>query len=149
MSKQAPADRMEQVVRTYIQACNEADAAAIAACFSADAIHYMPVNDRGLGSWRGAATIGARFEALVKASGRRWTIDQLLTDADRHATVLEWTSFNRERDRLLRGVDWFDFDPETLRIAAVRSFVATVSNPEATRVEQQDFDYAGRGYPTL
>jgi len=149
MTQSPLAQRMEQVVKTYIQACNDADAEAIAACFCPDAIHHMPVNDRGIVSWRGAATIGERFETLVKASGRRWTVDQLLTDVERHASILEWTAFNRDRDKLVRGVDWFDFDPQTLRIAAVRSFVATVSNPEAQCVEQQDFDYAGRGYPTL
>src|ERR1700677_15857 len=127
MTQDTIARRMEHVVSVYIQACNDADAEAIEACFCPDAIHHMPVNDRGLGSWRGAATIGAQFSALVKASGRRWTVDQLLTDVGRHATILEWTAFNRERDRLVRGVDWFDFDPETLRIQAVRSFVATVS----------------------
>jgi len=109
----------------------------------------MPVNVRGVESWRGAATIGAKFEGLVKTSGRSWTVDQLLTDVERHVTILEWTAFNRERDKLVRGVDWFDFEPEAARIVAVRSFVATVSNPDAIRVEQLDFDYAGRGYPTL
>ena len=109
----------------------------------------MPVNDRRLENWRGATEIGARFEALMKTSGRSWSVDQLVSDLDRHVSVLEWTSFNKERDRLVRGVDWFDFEPQTDRIAAVRSFIAAVSNPEAPRVEQQDFDYAGKGYPTL
>jgi hypothetical protein len=149
MTQNRLAQQLEQVVRTYIQACNDADGDAVAACFSSDAVHYMPLNDRGLESWRGATTIGAKFESLVKASGRSWTVDQLLTDVDRHAVILEWTAFNRERDRLVRGVDWFDFDPHSGLIASVRSFVATVSNPDAVRVEQQDFDYAGRGYPTL
>ncbi|HEY5107201.1 MAG TPA: nuclear transport factor 2 family protein [Caulobacteraceae bacterium] len=149
MVQQTLANRMEHVVRTYIQACNDADAEAITACFCADAVHYMPVNDRGLESWRGAVTIGTRSKTLVKASGRNWTVDQQLTDAGRHATILEWTAFNGARDRLVRGVDWFDFDPQTLLIKTVRSFVATMSNPEDVRVEQQNFDYAGRGYPTL
>jgi len=109
----------------------------------------MPVNDRGVETWRGAATIGAKFETLVKASGRRWTVDKLITDVGRQVTILEWTAFNRERDKFVRGVDWFDFEPGAVRIVAVRSFVATMSNPDAARVEQQDFDYAGRGYPTL
>jgi len=112
------AQRMEQIVRVYIQACNDGDAGAIAACFSPDAIHHMPVNDRGLESWRGASEIAARFEALVKASDRSWTVDQLISDADRHVAILEWTSLTRERDRLVRGVDWFDFEPKTLRIKA-------------------------------
>src|SRR5580700_3148074 len=103
-------ERMEQTVRTYINACNDANPHAVAACFSPDAVHYMPVNDRGAETWRGAATIGAKFETLVKASGRCWTVDKLITDVARHVTILEWTAFNRERDKLVRGVDWFDFE---------------------------------------
>ena len=36
------AKRMEQVIRTYIEACNNADATAISACFRSDAVHYGP-----------------------------------------------------------------------------------------------------------
>lgn len=39
----AKAERMEEVIRAYIQACNDADAEAIAACFHSDAVHYFPV----------------------------------------------------------------------------------------------------------
>jgi hypothetical protein len=42
MAQPAPAQRMEHVIRTYIQACNDADAAAIAACFCPEAVHYFP-----------------------------------------------------------------------------------------------------------
>jgi methyltransferase len=146
---QGDARRMEQLVRVYIRACNDADAAAIAACFAPDAVHYVPVNDRGHPSSRGPAGIGDAFAGLVKATGRNWTVDQLLTDVAQHVTIMEWTSFPRERDRIVRGVDWFEFDPETLLFRSVRSFTARLSDPEAVRTEQQDFDYAGRGYPTL
>ena len=33
MAQPTPAQRMEHVIRTFIQVCNDADAAAIAACF--------------------------------------------------------------------------------------------------------------------
>ena len=36
------AQRIEQTIRTYNQACNDADAEAIAACFCPDAVHYFP-----------------------------------------------------------------------------------------------------------
>src|SRR5205807_5518071 len=42
MAQLTPAQRMEHVIRTYIQACNDADAAAIAACFCPEAVHYLP-----------------------------------------------------------------------------------------------------------
>jgi hypothetical protein len=41
MVQLTPAQRMEQVIRTYIQAYNAADAKAIAACFCSDAAHYL------------------------------------------------------------------------------------------------------------
>jgi len=40
MAQPTPAQRMEHVIRTYIQACNDANAAAIAACFCPEAVHY-------------------------------------------------------------------------------------------------------------
>jgi len=42
MAQPASAQRLEQVIRTYIQACDDADAGAIAACFVAEAVHYFP-----------------------------------------------------------------------------------------------------------
>jgi len=43
MAQPTPAQRMEHVIRTYIQACNDADAAVIAACFCPEAVHYFHI----------------------------------------------------------------------------------------------------------
>jgi len=145
----ALAQRMEQMVRAYIQGCNDADPETISACFVPDAIHHTPVNDLGLESLKSATTIGAGFQRYVHATGKRWTVDQLVTDVGRRLTIMEWTSFNRERDRITRGVDWFEFDPQALLIKSVRSFWAMMPDPDVVRIEQLDFDYAARGYPTL
>ena len=48
----------------------------------------------------------------------------------------------------MRGVDWFVFEPETLRIREVRSYMAAGLGLEVDRQELREFDYAGRGYPT-
>ncbi len=96
----------------------------------------------------GAATIGSKFARVVQEQGVFWTVDQLLTDVDRYSAALEWTRFNRQRDRLLRGVDWFVFDPQTLCIQEVRPYTAAPIDTDMPRQELQDFDYAGRGYPT-
>ena len=53
MADLAPAQHMEHVVRTYIQACNDADADAIAECFCAEAVQYFP-SPRA--KWSGAST---------------------------------------------------------------------------------------------
>jgi len=144
MEQPTPAQRMEHVIRTYIQACNEADAAAIAVCFCPDAVHYVPSSH----PWVGAVTIGNTFAQRVRAQGYCWTIDQLLLDGDRCVAVLEWTRFNRPQTQIIRGVDWFVFEPQTWRIQEVRPYTAAPVQPDMARQEFLDFDYAGRGYPT-
>lgn len=136
---------MEQAVRTYIQACNKADAAAISACFGANAVHYMPP---GVPKWSGAAVIGNNFAKIVAETGLRWTVDQIATDEARCSAVLEWTQFDPSRQQIVRGVDWFVFDKETLQVQEVRPYVAARPDPNKQRQELQDFDYAARGYPT-
>src|SRR5271169_1167647 len=142
MAEPTSAQRIEHAVRTYIQACNDADADAIAACFSTDAVHYFP----GIPKWSSAALIGGNFVQRVQQLGQRWTVDQLLVDVGRCAATLEWTQFDRN-GRGLRGVDWIVFEPRTIRIREVRPYVAAW-RPDLARLELQDFDYAGRGYPT-
>lgn len=139
------AQRMEQVVRTYIQECNNADAKMIAACFRPDAVHYFPP---GRAKWLGAATIGGNFAKVVQEHGFHWSVDQLLSDVDRHAVTMEWTRINRQRDRLVRGVDWFVFEPQTFSIQEIRCYYAAPLHSDMQIQELMDFDYAARGYPT-
>jgi methyltransferase len=141
------AHRMEKVVRTYIRACNDADAGAIAACFSPNAVHYFPGGDPRRTKWVGAGAIGGNFAKIVQDQGVCWTVDQMVVDVGRRAAVLEWTRFNRGRDRLVRGVDWFVFEPETLLISEVRPYTAAPMVSDLERQELGGFDYAGRGYP--
>src|SRR2546426_8906963 len=75
MAQPTPAQRMEHVIRTYIQACNDADAAASAVCFCPEAIHYLPPPRL---KWSGAATIGSHFAQIVREYGVCWTVDHLL-----------------------------------------------------------------------
>ena len=96
------AKRMEQVIRTYIEACNNADATAISACFRSDAVHYGP----GIPKWSGAAAIGGNFAKRVSETGQWWTIDQLVADADRCAPALEWTRFDPSRRQIVRGAQF-------------------------------------------
>jgi len=145
MAQRKVAERMEQVVRTYIQGCNDADAKVIAACFRPEAVHFFPP---GRAKWVGAATIGSNFARVVQEHGFRWSVDQLLSDVDRYAAAMEWTRINRPRDRLVRGVDWFVFEPQTISIQEVRCYYAAPLHSDMQRQELIDFDYAARGYPT-
>jgi hypothetical protein len=144
MTESTLAQRMEEVIREYIRTCNTADAAGIAACFTPNATHYFPWQP----SWTGATNIGENWAKAVQQRGVSWTVDQLLTDVGRNAVALEWTALTPQPGRIMRGVDWFVFDPVTVRIQEVRPYIAAPMNPEVLRQEQLDFDYAGRGYPT-
>ena len=141
MTEPTLAQRIEQAVRNYIRACNDGGATAIAACFSADAVHYFP----GIQKWSGATAIGDNFAERVRDFGQCWTVDQVLVDAGRCAATLEWTQFDRS-GRVVRGVDWIVLEPQTLLIREVRPYVAAF-RADAARQELQNFDYAGRGYP--
>jgi hypothetical protein len=142
MAHPRTAQRIEQLIGTYIQACNDADAGAIAACFCSDAVHYGPML-----KWSGASTIGDNFAKRVRELGHCWTVDQMLVDLELGAAALEWTRFDRN-SRVVRGVDWFVFEPQTVRIHEVRPYFAVSPRPDLDRQEMQDFDYAARGYPT-
>jgi methyltransferase len=131
MAQPTPAQRMEHVIRTYIQACNDADANAIAACFGPEAVHYSPSGPK----WVGAAIIGHHFTTRVREQGHCWTVDQLVIDVDRCAATLEWTRFDRQLARILRGVDWFVFEPQTFRIQEVRPYTAAPIHPDMARQE--------------
>jgi methyltransferase len=135
------AQRMERVIRKYIQGCNDADAEAISACFCPDGVHYFHSHNK----WLGAETIGINWEKSVQGHGTCWTVDQLLTDVNRCAAVAEGTLFNRKRDRLLRWVDWYVFDRNTVLIQEIRFYIATPLRADIARQELMDFDYAGRG----
>jgi len=76
MVQPTTSQRIEQVIRKYIQACSDADAQAIAACFCSEAVHYSPWTPK----WSGAATIGNNFAKVVREEGISWTVDQLLID---------------------------------------------------------------------
>jgi hypothetical protein len=146
MADPKPAQRMEHVVRTYIQACNDADAPAIAACFSPEAVHYYPSPFHKIS---GAADIGRFFATRVPELGMFYTVDELFTDVERRAVVLEWTTFGRKPAPFVRrGVELYIFDPQTWLVQEVRGYSAAPADSEMPRQELMDFDYEGRGYPT-
>ena len=125
MAQPTPAQRMEHVIRVYIQACNDADANAIAACFGPEAIHYSPAGPK----WAGAAIIGHHFATRVREQGQGWTVDHLVIDADRCTATLAWTRFDRHHARILRGVDGVVFEPQTFHMQEVRPYTSAPSIP--------------------
>lgn len=139
------AESMEALMRTYFDACNEADTAKIAACWEPDGVHYFPPGMYG-GAFRGADEIAERWVAAVANFGSVWTVDQIITDAASGRAVMEWTHYKTFQDTVLRGDEWYAFSPETGLIREIRAYYASPQAPSLERLELAEFDYAGRGY---
>jgi hypothetical protein len=136
------AGRMGEAIHGYIAACNTGDADAIAAFFAPGAVHYFPQGYGGPA--RGGRAIGATFARLVQAGASRWSIDQILFDADHDRAVAEWTV--QRTGLVLRGDEWYEFDPDTGLISEIRGYLASPPAPGASRLELEGFPYAERGY---
>ena len=47
---------------------------------------------------------------------------------------------------VLRGDEWYEFDPSTGLISEIRAYYASPQARDLQRLELEGFDYAGRGY---
>ena len=138
-------DEMESLIREYFNACNAADATTIAACFVADAVHYFPPGMYG-GPFRGADEIAQRWVNAVDRFGSVWTVDSIVTSPPTNRAVIEWTHFKVFEEKILRGDEWYEFDPDSGLIKEIRAYYASPQAPELDRLELGGFDYAARSY---
>ena len=141
------AARMEQLIRTYFDGCNEADVDKITACFEPDAVHYFPPGMYD-GPFRGARTIAEKWRTAVENLGSLWTVDHVIVDPDTDRAVIEWSHFKTRQRKLLRGDEWYIFDPHSGLIREIRAYYASPQDPSLERLELGGFDYNGRGYPS-
>lgn len=139
------AARLEARIRTYFEGCNEADVAKMTAQFTDDAVHYFPSPSYG-GAWRGATLIAENWAHFVATKGSAWSIERLVVDPRSHEAVIEWTHYKTREGQLLRGDEWYLFDPETELIREIRAYYACPFDPTADAHQLDGFDYAGRGY---
>jgi uncharacterized protein (DUF1330 family)/ketosteroid isomerase-like protein len=137
--------RMEALIRRYFDACNGGDAEGIAACFVPDAVHYFPPGMYD-GPFRGATTIGQKWRKAVETIGSYWTIDRMVCDPTARQAVIEWTHFKTKDGKVLRGDEWYIFDPGTGLISEIRAYYASPQDPSLDRLELGGYDYAGHGY---
>ncbi len=144
--RRAAAARMEQTIREYFAACNSGDAAAVAAFFTVDGVHYFPPGMYG-GPFRGGPEIGERWATSVARIGSRWSVDHVICDPDTHRAVIEWTHVKATDGVVLRGDEWYVFDPDSGLIREIRAYYASPQAPDLNRLELQGFPYAERGYP--
>jgi uncharacterized protein GlcG (DUF336 family) len=138
--------QMEDAIRRYFDACNSGDAAAVAAFFVPDAVHYFPPGMYE-GPFVGAGTIGRRWAAAVRDLGSVWTVDQVICDPATARAVIEWTHFKTAKGTVLRGDEWYLFDRATGLIREIRAYYASPQEARLDRLELGGFDYGGRGYP--
>jgi SnoaL-like domain len=138
-------EEMESLIRRYFDACNAADAMAIAGCFVPDAVHYFPPGMYG-GPFRGADEIAQRWVSAVERLGSVWTVDSVITSPPTNRAVIEWTHFKVFGDKVLRGDEWYEFDPDARLIKEIRAYYASPQAPELDRLELGGFDYAARSY---
>jgi len=139
--------RMEALIRRYFDACNAADVDGIAACFVPDAVHYFPPGMYD-GPFRGADTIAERWRAAVENFGSYWTIDRLVCDPATHQAVIEWTHFKTKQGTILRGDEWYLFDPDSGLIGEIRAYYASPQDKSLDRLELGGYDYTAAGYAT-
>jgi hypothetical protein len=136
---------IEGWIRDYFAACNAGDPERIAGFFEPDAVHYFPPGMYD-GPFRGALTIGRKWQAAVKAFGSVWTVDGIICDPPTRRAAIEWTHFKRSEDVILRGDEWYVFSEAGL-IREIRAYYASPQDKSLKRLEIGGFDYAGRGYP--
>jgi hypothetical protein len=139
---------MEASVRGYFDACNAADADAIAAYFVEEGVHYFPPGMYE-GPFRGAATIARRWVQAVERLGSVWTVDSFIGDVATGRAVIEWSHFKTFEGTLLRGDEWYRFDRATGLIEEIRAYYAAPQPTEGGRLQLGGFDYAGRGFPLV
>ena len=140
-------ESMESLMRRYFDACNAADVEGVAACFDPDGVHYFPPGMYD-GPFRGARTIGQRWALAVERFGSIWTVDRIVTDPSSGLAVMEWSHFKTFEGKLLRGDEWYMFNPETGLIREIRAYYASPQDPALERLELGGFPYEDRGYPT-
>ncbi len=137
--------QMETLIRTYFDGCNEANIEKMTACFVPDAVHYFPP-DMYEGPFVGATTIAAKWANAVETLGSCWSIDSFIGDPVQGVAVIEWTHFKQFQGKILRGDEWYRFDPATGLISEIRAYYASPQARELDRLELGGFAYESRGY---
>ena len=116
----------------------------IAACFAPGGVHYFPHRP----PFRGGSEIGTFIVEDLRNRGGEYFIDRIFTDVEQCGAAVEWSRTYHQSDRILRGYEFYEFDPASMLIREIRVYFATAPDPNKARNEIVGFDYASRGYKT-
>ncbi len=79
--------------------------------------------------------------------GSRWSIDgPVRCDPGHDQAVIEFTAERKNPEMIIRGSEWYRFDPGTGLITEIRGYLASPPAPGFQRLELGGFPYAERGY---
>jgi len=131
-------------VRTYFEACNEANREKMYSCFADGVVHYFPPGFGG--PYCGKKAIADLWANFVGVCGSRWTIDRLV--ADSVFVAIEWTHFKPRLGEVIRGAEWYEFNDEGL-ITSIRAYYASPRDKEHKISELEGFPYALKGYAVV
>lgn len=145
MSTNAIAKKLEHSIKRYFEACATRDAKAIAVCFAADAVHYLP----HLSPLHGGTSIGNAIAGDLHNRGGQYFIDRILTDVDKWAAGVEWSRTFQHSDQILRGFESCEFEPASCLIREIRGYYAAPPHRALARHELLGFNYADRDYKTI
>jgi ketosteroid isomerase-like protein len=134
--------KLEQAVRTYFEACNEASREKFDAVLADDVVHYFPPQVGG--PYRGKQAVADLWIGFVRNKGSQWTIDRLVCDG--HEVAIEWTHFKTKAGEHIRGAEWYEFD-EAGKIKEIRAYYASPRDAAAPANELEGFPYAEKGFP--
>lgn len=127
--------QMEQTVSDYFTACNAGDVEGVAATCMPDAVHYFPVHMYGDDEpVRGGRAIGEKWARSVQSLGSRWIIDgPVLCDPGHDQAVIEFTVERKNSGMIIRGSEWYRFDPGRQTVAPAESGSDTRTTPRKER----------------
>lgn len=134
--------KLEQAVRTYFEACNEANREKFYAVLAENVIHYFPPQVGG--PYRGREAVTNLWINFVKEKGSQWTIDRLVSDG--REVAIEWSHFKTKVGELIRGAEWYEFD-EAGMITEIRAYYASPRDQNAKVNQLEGFPYTEKGFP--
>lgn len=135
----------EQVIRTYIRACNEADRNLLASVFTEDVRIYFI----GLAPVLGREQAAKFWSDFNKTKHTQWTIDHMLTIGNE--VVIEWSAIREIGEagspKIDRGSEWYVINDG--KISEIRQYYDVRGQlPADQEYQLSEFPYRARGYST-